>query len=174
MNPPRYVTIEVRGLALDGETERPVLLLQHPTGRLILPLWIGAAEAAAIDVRLGGERPPRPLTHDLLHDVLDRLGARVTRFDLRRVEDGVFYGDLCVHDAQGRAHRFDCRPSDGVALALRADAPIRASIAVMQTARVHEGVEPRISLAIRADDADGRRRLLAALAELDPESLAAC
>ena len=174
MSPPRYVTIEVRGLALDGESERPVLLLQHPAGRLILPLWIGDAEAVAINARLGGQAPPRPLTHDLLHRILDRLGARVTRFDLRRVEDGVFYGDLCVHDASGRAHRFDCRPSDGVALALRAGAPIRASLAVMQAARVHDGEPPRVSLAVRSDDAAGRRRLLAALAELDPESLAAC
>lgn len=174
MSPPRYVTIEVRGLALEPKSDRPVLLLQHPTGRLILPLWIGNAEAVAINARLGGKPPARPLTHDLLHVLLDRLGARVTRFDLRRVEDGIFYGDLCVRDAQGRAHRFDCRPSDGVALALRADAPIRASIAVMHEARVHEGALPRTSLAIQSDDAAGRRRLLAALADLDPESLAAC
>lgn len=165
--------ISVRGLALDPESERPVLLLQNATGRLILPLWIGNAEAVAINARLGGRRPARPLTHDLLHGLLDRLGARVTRFDLRRVEEGVFYGDLCVHDAQGRAHRFDCRPSDGVALALRADAPIRASVAVMHSARLNE-TAPRVSLAIQADDDAGRQRLLDALAELDPKSLAAC
>lgn len=168
---PRYVSIEVRGLAFDAESKQPVLLLQDRGRRLLLPILIGQVEAASIAARLGGPRAERPLSHDLMAQLIERLGAVVERIDIRSIEADVFHGDLCVRDARGRLHRFDCRPSDGIALALRAGARIRASAAVLESARLIEDDAPMPSLAVSADDAAGRRRLLEALAELDPERL---
>lgn len=168
---PRYVPITVKGLAFDPKSKQPVLLLQAQAGRLVLPIWIGKTEAAAIAARIGGARPARPLCHDLLGTLLDRLGAEVVRLDVRSIEEKTFHGDLCVRDAQGRLHRLDCRPSDGIALALRAGAPMRASTDVLAVARVVDDEPQAVSLAISADDAAGRERLIAALAELDPAAL---
>lgn len=165
---PHYLPITVKGLALDPRSKQPVLLLQSQAGRLILPIWIGKTEAAAIASRIGGTRPSRPLCHDLLSSLLERLGARVVRLDVRAIEAKAFHGDLCVRDAEGRLHRLDCRPSDGIALALRAGAPLRASTKVLEVARLNQDEAPP-SLAIPADDTEGRARLVAALAELDPE-----
>ncbi|MCB9544668.1 MAG: bifunctional nuclease family protein [Myxococcales bacterium] len=168
----RFIPVVVRGLALDPESNQPVLLLQDATARLLLPIWIGAAEAAGIAARLSNERPARPLTADLVHSVLGRLGARVERLDVRAVEDGVFLGDLLVRDASGRVHRIDCRPSDGVALVLRDAGVIRVERAVMEEARPMDLAEldpPRH--AISADDEAGRARLLATLGDLDPAEL---
>ncbi|MEZ4469044.1 MAG: DUF151 domain-containing protein [bacterium] len=116
--------------------------------------------------------PARPLTADLAHTLLGRLGARVERLDVRAVEDGVFMGDLLVRDREGRVHRLDCRPSDGVALALRDRATIRVECTVMEEARTMDLAEldpPRH--AISADDDAGRARLLATLGDLDPQDL---
>lgn len=168
---PRYFPVEIRGLALDADSKQPVLLLQDRGRRLLLPIWIGKVEAAAIAARIGGPRATRPLSHDLMAQLVERLGARVVRIDIRSIEANVFHGDLCVRDARGRLHRFDCRPSDGIALALRAGAQIRASRAVLESARLIDEDAPLPSLAVSADDAAGRRRLALALAELTPERL---
>jgi len=169
-----YITVVIRGLALDPESRQPVLLLQDLTERLVLPIWIGQAEAAAIAARLGEQRPPRPLTTDLAFALVDRLGATVERLDIRGVEDGVFFGDLLLRDREGRVHRFDCRPSDGVALVLRSGGVIRVERTVMESARPLVEDEPTVDpapLTVSADDAAGRQRLLDALADLDIATL---
>lgn len=169
-----YIPVVIRGLALDPESRQPVLMLQDLSERLVLPIWIGPAEAAAIAARITDQRPSRPLTPDLAHSMLERLGASVERLDIRGVEEGVFFGDLLVRDREGRVHRFDCRPSDGVAMVLRSGGLIRVERAVMETARPLVEEEPTADpapLTVSADDASGRQRLLEALADLDPEDL---
>lgn len=167
----RYVPVEIRGLAYDADSKQPVLLLQDRGRRLLLPIWIGKVEAASIAARLGATRKARPFSHDLLAQIIERLGAQVVRVDIRSIEAKVFHGDLCVRDGSGRMHRLDCRPSDGIALALRADAPIRAAATVLEAARLIDEDAPLPSLAVSVDDTDGRRRLVDALAEMAPETM---
>lgn len=175
-SPDRFVEFTIRGLALDPESSVPILLLQDRGGRMILPIWIGAFEAGAIAMHLEGRRFPRPMTHDLLHAVVEALRARVVRLDIRALEQGTFLGSLVLVDADGREHVVDCRPSDGVALAVRADAPVRVAAAVLEAARLipeedqlaPDAGQPRTMILETEDDA-ARARLADQLADLAPE-----
>jgi bifunctional DNase/RNase len=113
------------------------------------------------------------MTHDLLPMSLEALGARVTRVEVRAVEEGTFFADLVLTDASGLEHRLDCRPSDGIAVALRADALIRVSGDVLDAATPILVEEPRPeTLALRAvaaDDVAGRVELGEALARTEPQ-----
>ena len=99
-----------------------MLLLREVDGTRGLPIWIGAAEASAIANVLEGATPPRPLTHDLMADLLEALGHTLTAVKITEVEEGTFYAVIEVDGEQGSA-----RPSDAVALALRVGAPIYAA-----------------------------------------------
>ncbi|AGW13627.1 bifunctional nuclease family protein [Megalodesulfovibrio gigas] len=117
------VEMKVYGLALDEDTQVPVLVLKDLAGNTVLPIWIGAMEAMAISLALNGVSLPRPMTHDLLLSTLQALDARVVGVDVVSLQDGTYYAEIQVR--QGDAlRRVDCRPSDGIALALRAEAPI--------------------------------------------------
>lgn len=170
---PLWLDFEVRGFQQDPETNQPILVLEESQGRFLLPIWIGVPEAGAIAAHLGGHVMPRPMTHDLLRTSLEALGARVTRVEVRAVEEGTFFADLVLTDASGLEHRLDCRPSDGIALALRADALIRVSGDVLDAATPILVEEPRPeTLALRAvaaDDVAGRVELGEALARTEPQ-----
>ncbi|MCB9538043.1 MAG: bifunctional nuclease family protein [Myxococcales bacterium] len=178
MSDQRYVTFTVRGLALDPDSRLPILLLQDPGGRVLLPIWIGAFEAGAIATRLEGRTFPRPMTHDLLFNVVTALGAEVLHLDIRALKGGTFYGSLHLRAADGRRHAIDCRPSDGVAVAVRAEAPIRVAADVLEAAQPlqeegqgadEEGGEaPRVAFVAAGDEA-ARARLAEQLADMDPE-----
>lgn len=176
-DPQRYVTFTVRGLAVDPDSRLPILLLQDPGGRVLLPIWIGAFEAGAIATRLEGRTLPRPMTHDLLFNIVTALGAEVLHLDIRALKGGTFYGNLHLRAADGRRHAIDCRPSDGVAVAVRADAPIRVAADVLEAARPLDAEEPgageadeapRVAFVAAGDEA-ARARLAEQLADMDPE-----
>jgi bifunctional DNase/RNase len=137
--------MRVLGLTLDETSHAPILLLQEETGQELLPIWIGPLEAMAISVVLGKVPMERPLTHDLCLNVLHSLKARLSGVELVDMRDGIYYADLVLQLESGATHRLDCRPSDAVALALRARVPIRASKAILQ----------RTTDARRATDAPG-------------------
>lgn len=168
-----FVPVKVRGLALDPDSRLPILLLQDHGGRVLLPIWIGAFEAGAIATRLEGRDFPRPMTHDLLKNVIEALGAEVTRVDIRALQEGTFFADLYVRRADGHELRLDCRPSDAVALAVRVGAPLRAAAQVLEAAQpmpAEEAGEGKQAPApVSADDEEARQRLLDQLAEMDPE-----
>lgn len=124
------IEVTVRSLGLDKMTNSPVLILQDRDGDRVLPIWIGPGEASAIAMRLGDVSFSRPLTHDLLVSVIDALGGTLRRVDIRSLEEGTYFATLVI-DVGDRSIEVDARPSDSIALALRADADIFAADALM-------------------------------------------
>jgi len=130
----------VLGLAVDGSMQPVVLLTPLDGGdgpRTLVPIWVGTQEAASISVAVSGEEPPRPLSHDLMKRLLDTVGASVDRVDVTRIEDGTFYAELSLTTGTGPVV-LDCRPSDAIALATRAGAPLFVAEAVLADAGVLE------------------------------------
>ena len=101
-----------------------VVLLQNAAGDLVVPIWIGEREAQAIQMGLSSTKAPRPLTHDLLGEVIRRLGARIQRVEVAAVRDNVFIGKLTLRERTGRTHDIDARPSDLIALAVAHKLPV--------------------------------------------------
>jgi bifunctional DNase/RNase len=128
------LTMRVLGLTLDETSHAPILLLQEEAGQELLPIWIGPLEAMAISVALGKVPVERPLTHDLCINMLHSLKARLNGVELVDLREGAYYANLVLLLENGVTCRLDCRPSDAVALALRAHVPIRASKALLQRA----------------------------------------
>lgn len=134
------VQVRVLGIALDASQQHLVLLKPlddefEPGAPRVLPIWIGAQEATSILIALEGERPARPLSHDLITTLFATLGSRIERVDVTRIEDGTFYAELSVATPSGR-QVIDARPSDAVALALRAEAPIFVADEVLDEAGI--------------------------------------
>jgi len=110
-----------------------VVLLKGEKDQRSLPIFIGAAEAQAIAIQINQIKMPRPLTHDLLKNLLDFLECRLMRVDVSDLRDGTFYASLRL-DRDGKEMKMDCRPSDAIALALRYSAPIYVAKTVMDEA----------------------------------------
>ena len=117
------VLLQVEGLALDQENS-PVVLLREAAGKRAVPIWIGHSEAYAISLELEGKKAPRPLTHDLLRDALEQLGAAVVSVIISDAHDNTYFARMVLQPAKGPLKELDCRPSDGIAIALRMKAPI--------------------------------------------------
>lgn len=120
------VEVRLQRLGLDPETRIPMVILQESEGDRILPIWIGPAEASAIAVYLANCHFQRPLTHDLLVALVKDMGAVLDEVHITRVEDGTYYAELILLRNE-EVIRVDARPSDSIALALRAQARILAS-----------------------------------------------
>ncbi len=116
----------IYGVSFDMVGKQPIVLLKTREGNKFLPIWIGHPEAAAILMKLQNASTPRPLTHDLLTDVLDQLDARVTRVTVTKLEENTFYAMITVSQ-NGDEIEIDSRPSDALALAVRTGAPIFAA-----------------------------------------------
>ena len=115
------------GVRVEMPTNQPIVLLRERDGDRYLPIWIGAAEATAIAYAQQGVVPPRPLTHDLLRNVIDELGHTLTRVRIVALKDGVFHAVLDLDGgAQAGGTDIEARSSDAIALALRAGAEIVA------------------------------------------------
>lgn len=181
------IQVRVLGVALDAARQHIVLLkplheeLDVPR---VLPIWIGAQEATSIVIAVAGEQAPRPLTHDLTMTLLDTLHAQLARVEVTRIDDGTFYAEITLTTPSG-PRVIDARPSDAVALAVRADAPIFVDEEVLDEAGIPgEVAEPDIDeseageagIAGLPDEAAGERTDEAAvdefkrfLEEVDPE-----
>ena len=129
------VICEVASIRLDPAVGSPALRLRETIGGRELDIYIGAPEAAAIHTALEGIELPRPLTHDLFAAVLLEIGARLDRVVVSHVNEGTYFARLELATDRG-AHVISCRPSDGVALALRMDAPLLVAEAVIAEAGV--------------------------------------
>ena len=126
--------MELLGVRLELPANAPVVLLREQVGELrVLPIYIGPEEAKAIALALEGVIPPRPLTHDLLRDVLGALDVTVVRISITALEDRTFFAELELR-VDGRTVRVSARPSDAIALAVRVDAPIFAAESVLDEA----------------------------------------
>ncbi len=123
--------MRVVGIRVEQQNE-PVLLLREASGERYLPIWIGQAEANAIALQQQGFEPIRPLTHDLINNLITALGRRLLEVRIVDLQQGTFYADL-VFD---KSLRVSARPSDSVAIALRVGVPIFAEEQVLQEAGV--------------------------------------
>lgn len=123
------------GVRVELPTNQPIVLLREADGDRFLPIWIGGVEAQAIAFALQGMTTPRPLTHDLMKDMLDGLGAEVTRLVISELRDGTFYADLTL-GVNGRESTVSARPSDAIALAVRIGTPIFAAEEVLDEASI--------------------------------------
>ena len=126
--------MELLGVQLEMPSEAPMMLLREAGGeRRVLPVYIDTPEARSIHLGLDKVKVARPLTHDLLKLVLDDLGATVVSVTVTELRERTFYAEL-VLDVAGERHVISCRPSDGVAIAVRTDTPIYAAEAVLDEA----------------------------------------
>ena len=131
----------IYGVSFDLVGKQPIVLLKTVDGNRFLPIWIGHPEAAAILMKLQNAATPRPMTHDLVTDMLDRLEARVVRIEVTELRENTFYAQITVQ-LDGSEIEVDSRPSDAIALAIRADAPIFAADDVIEESAIEfEGEE---------------------------------
>ena len=115
--------MRVFGLTIDPQSKTPIVVLREASGDAVLPVWVGAMEAMAMSLVLNNESLPRPLTHDLFLMTLKAFKAELRRVEINDLREGTFYAVLVLSGPEGRT-RVDCRPSDAIALAMRAGAPI--------------------------------------------------
>lgn len=120
------IPVEVVGVRIEMPSNQPIVLLKEISGSRYLPIWVGTAEATAIAFSQQGLIPQRPLTHDLLINILETEKIKIRSVHLTELRDGVFYSDLILVDESGAEQRVSSRPSDAVALAVRVEAPILA------------------------------------------------
>jgi uncharacterized protein len=125
----------IYGVSFDLVGKQPIVLLKTADGNRFLPIWIGHAEAAAILMKLQGASTPRPMTHDLLADMLEQLDAEVTRITVTELRDNTFYASITVQQ-NGSELEIDSRPSDAIAIAVRSDAPIYAAERVIEESAI--------------------------------------
>ncbi|HET6349439.1 MAG TPA: bifunctional nuclease family protein [Candidatus Krumholzibacteria bacterium] len=118
----QFVQVTVRGMARDPR-DNPVVLLKSDEGEDVLPIWIGPAEAMAIEMQLKGSHFERPLTHDLLRTMIENLGATVVKVAITDLREGTFFAKIHLQRGDD-VLVVDARPSDSVALALKCNAPI--------------------------------------------------
>ena len=135
------VEVRIRGLMMDPQTRMPIVVLNDLAGEVVLPIWVGLLEANAIALEIEKATMPRPMTHDLLRNVIAGLNARVTRVVVAELRDDTFFATVWM-DQAGEPVALDARPSDAIALALRSDCPIFVSKQVLDHARAAAGRTP--------------------------------
>jgi bifunctional DNase/RNase len=119
--------MEVIGVRVEMPSNQPIVLLKEIDGSRFLPIWVGAVEATAIAFAQQGVEPPRPLTHDLMNNLVELLDATLTAVHLTEIKDGIFYATMLLRDSKGGQLTISARPSDAIALALRSHSNILAT-----------------------------------------------
>jgi uncharacterized protein len=125
----------VYGVSFDMVGKQPIVLLKTADGNRYLPIWIGHPEAAAILMKLQGAAVPRPMTHDLLANILSQLDARIVQIAVTELRDNTFYAEITLM-VDGGEVQIDSRPSDAIALAVRSGAPIFAADTVIEESAI--------------------------------------
>ena len=128
------VEMKIRGLMMDPITNMPIVILKEADGNAILPIWVGVSEANAIALEIEKVATPRPMTHDLLKNVLIGLESHVDKVVVTAIQDDTFYAVIWV-ERDGRLISIDSRPSDALALALRIDCPILVEDEVLRNSK---------------------------------------
>lgn len=132
------VEMELNRIIIDEKRGEQVVVLKEKKGNRRLPIIIGISEASAIKIKVSGIKPPRPLTHDLLNDTINHLGGELQRVVIDNLEANTFYAKLIIKTNEGKIKTIDARPSDSIALALRAQAPIFVDKNVLERVGVLE------------------------------------
>jgi uncharacterized protein len=157
---PMQIEMAIKGLMVDPITNMPIIILRDREGQRVLPIWVGIFEANAIALQMENVATPRPMTHDLLRNVIEDLKGQVTKVLISDLKDNTFYALIYVESA-GDMVAIDARPSDAIALALRTQAPIFVEETVIDNAK-------GIDFGTEKADSD---RLQKWLESLDPEEL---
>ncbi len=131
----------IYGVSFDMVGKQPIVLLRTLDGNRFLPIWIGHPEAAAILMKLQGTPTARPMTHDLLSNMLEQLNATVSKVTVTELRDNTFHA-LITLDGEGGEVEIDSRPSDALALAVRSEAPIYVADDVLDDSAIEFGQEP--------------------------------
>jgi len=118
------IEMELNKIVIDEKRHDQLIVLREKNGERVLPIVIGLAEASAIKLKLSGFQPPRPLTHDLLHSTIGDLGASIEKIIIDKLEENTFHAKVVLKTSSGSEKIVDARPSDSIALAVRAHAPI--------------------------------------------------
>jgi uncharacterized protein len=131
------VELSVMGIALDTRTGTPIVVLNDADKRRALPIWIGTAEASAIIRQLEGVDSKRPMTHDLIHTAMQAAGYELERVVIHDIQEDTYFASLLfMHEKTDEVIDLDARPSDAIAVALRMEAPIYATLTVMSDGTV--------------------------------------
>jgi bifunctional DNase/RNase len=152
-----FVEMKVRGLALDPVSNMPIIILRDEEDKRSLPIWVGIFEANAIALELEKIPTPRPMTHDLIKNILEAIEARVLKIVVTDLRENTFFAELHLQVGEGE-YTVDSRPSDAIALALRVAAPIFVNEEVVRKAKsleVTKDAEP-----VKADDPEKLREWL--------------
>jgi len=151
----------IYGVSFDLVGKQPIVLLKTADENKFLPIWIGHPEAAAILMKLQGAAPQRPMTHDLLNDVIGELDAEITRITVTELRENTFYARITLV-RNGSEIEIDSRPSDAIALAVRAEAKIFAADEVIEESGIEFESEEEAAN-------DERIRRVSALGDIDPD-----
>jgi len=152
--------MEVKGLIVDPIANMPVVILRDAEDKAFLPIWVGVYEANAIALQLEGITTPRPMTHDLLRNALALVQAEVLRITVTDLLENTFYAQILLRFG-GKEVVLDSRPSDAIALALRAEAPVFVDESVLEKSRASN----------EREDAQNVERLRKWLEDVDPDTL---
>jgi bifunctional DNase/RNase len=166
------VAMQVVGVRIEMPSNQPIVLLKEIDGVRFLPIWVGAVEATAIAFAQQGVTPPRPLTHDLMQDIVESLDATLTAVQVTAIEEGVFMASLLMRDLEGKTISVSARPSDAIALALRTHSNILADSDLLDNV----GIEIPEDVAEDALNASGEssemERFREFLDQINPEDFA--
>lgn len=135
------IEVRIRGLMMDPATNMPIVVLKDVASDTVMPIWVGIFEANAIAIEIEKMAPPRPMTHDLTRNLIQHLNGQLERVVITELKDDTFFAMLWLRQ-DNEMITIDARPSDAIALALRADCPIYVSEAVMQSAKLNTSGPP--------------------------------
>jgi uncharacterized protein len=135
------IEVRIRGLMMDPATNMPIVVLKDVASDTVMPIWVGIFEANAIAIEIEKVAAPRPMTHDLTRNLMRHLNAELERIVITEIKDDTFYAVLWLRQGT-EAIAIDSRPSDAIALALRADCPIFVAEHVMQSAKLNTSGPP--------------------------------
>ncbi|HZL51029.1 MAG TPA: bifunctional nuclease family protein [Terracidiphilus sp.] len=130
------IEVRIRGLMMDPATNMPIVVLKDVASETVIPIWVGIFEANAIAIEIEKVAAPRPMTHDLARNVIRHLNAQLERVVITEIKNDTFHAVLWLRQADEQV-MIDARPSDAIALALRADCPIFVAEHVMQSAKLN-------------------------------------
>ncbi len=138
------VEMRIRGLMMDPVTNMPIVILKDVNGAAVLPIWVGIYEANAIALEIEKVATPRPMTHDLIKNLLLGLEARVHKVVVNDLRDDTFYALIWL-EREGQVISIDSRPSDALALALRVDCPIYVEDDVLKSSKVSGAASDKVN-----------------------------
>jgi len=171
----RKIPAEVHGLMMEPKSNQPIVILRlHEQGAeesSVVPIWIGIFEAGAIQLAIEGRDPGRPMTHDLLKNALELVGAEVIEVVVRAIEGNTFLAVVELVERSGERRLLDARPSDAIALALRAGAPLFVRQSVADLARVRQSSRPETEESEVPLAGMDRKEMKKWLEDLDPKTL---